>query len=108
MQWLTLMSFAIPELLALGVAFALLAGNARPGAGRRLGMIGIAVMLVASLAGLALNVAQSFALQAAGGDVHRMLSVLTSLRVLLNVLSLAGLLTVVWGLCRATRETPAP
>jgi hypothetical protein len=37
-----------------------------------------------------------------------MLSVLTSLRVLLNVLSLAGLLTVVWGLCRATRETPAP
>lgn len=108
MQWLTLLSFAIPELLALGVAFALLAGNARPGAGRRLGMIGIAVMLVASLAGLALNVAQSFALQVAGGDVHRMLSVLTSLRVLLNVLSLAGLLTVVWGLCRATRETPAP
>lgn len=108
MQWLTLLSFAIPELLALGVAFALLASNARPGAGRRLGMIGIAVMLVASLAGLVLNVAQSFALQAAGGDVHRMLSVLTSLRVLLNVLSLAGLLTVVWGLCRATRETPAP
>ena len=108
MQWLTLLSFAIPELLALGVAFALLASNARPGTGRRLGMIGIAVMLVASLAGLVLNVAQSFALQTAGGDVHRMLSVLTSLRVLLNVLSLAGLLTVVWGLCRATRETPAP
>lgn len=108
MQWLTLLSFAIPELLALGVAFALLASNARPGAGRRLGMIGIAAMLVASLAGFALNVAQSFALQTAGGDVHRMLSVLTSLRVLLNVLSLAGLLTVVWGLCRATRETPAP
>lgn len=105
MQWLTLLSFTIPELLALGVAFALLASNARPGAGRRLGMIGVSVMLIASLAGLALNVAQSFALQAAGDDLHRVLSVMTSLRVLLNIVSLAGLLTVVWGLCRATRET---
>lgn len=108
MQWLTLLSFAIPELLALGVAFALLAGNARPGAGRRLGMIGISVMLVASLAGLVLNVAQSLGLHVLNGDIHPMHSVLTSLRVLLNVVSLAGLLTVVWGLCRATRETPAP
>jgi hypothetical protein len=107
MQWLTLLSFTIPELLALGVAFALLASNARPGAGRRLGMIGLSVMLAASLAGFALNVGQSFALQTIDGDVHRMLGVLTSLRVLLNVLSLAGLLTVVWGLCRATRETEA-
>ena len=105
MRWLTLLPFTIPELLALGVAFALLAGNARPGAGRRLGMIGVSVMLIASLAGLALNVAQSFALQAAGDDLHRVLSVMTSLRVLLNIVSLAGLLTVVWGLCRATRET---
>jgi hypothetical protein len=107
MQWLTLLSFAIPELLAMGVALALLAGNARPGPGRRLGLIGISVMLAAAVAGIALSVVQSFALQHADGDIPRMLGAMTSVRVLLNMVSLAGLLTIVWGLCRHTHEADA-
>jgi uncharacterized membrane protein YjjP (DUF1212 family) len=107
MQWLTLLSFAIPELLAMGVALAMLAGNARPGPGRRLGLIGISAMVAAALAGTALSVVQGIVLQNAGGDLQRMLGVMTSVRVLLHIVSLAGLLTVVWGLCRATRADDA-
>jgi hypothetical protein len=107
MQWLTLLSFAIPELLAIGLALAMLAGNARPGPGRRLGLIGISVMLAAAVAGIALSVVQGFALQNVGGDLQRTLGLMTSLRVVLHIASLAGLLTVVWGLCRATREADA-
>lgn len=107
MQWLTMLSFALPELFGLSLALVLLLTNARPGAGRRLGLIGIAVMLAAAFAGLGLSVLQSLWIQTADDALRAQLSALTSVRVVLNVLSMAGLVTVVWGLCRATRDAEA-
>jgi apolipoprotein N-acyltransferase len=107
MHWLTMASYALPELFGLGLALVLLATNARPGPGRRLGFIGIALMLSASFAGLGVSVLQTLWIGNADGNLQRMLSALTAARVALNVLSMAGLVTVVWGLCRATRETDA-
>jgi hypothetical protein len=102
--WLTLLTFSLPELFALGVALALLLTNARPGPERRLGLIGIGVMLGASCAGLALSVLLGLSLSGGGG----MSSVFSVLRTLVNVCSLGGLLCVVWALCRATRAAAPP
>jgi hypothetical protein len=107
MQWLTILAFALPELFGLALALVLLLTNARPGAGRRFGLIGIAVMLAAAFAGIGLSVLQTVWIQTADDALHARLSALTSVRVVLNVLSMAGLVTVVWGLCRASRETEA-
>lgn len=99
--WLSVLTFSLPELFALGVALALLLTNARPGPGRRLGLIGIGTMLGASCAGLALSLLQGFSLADGGG----MSSLFSVLRTLINVCSLGGLLCVVWALCRATRAS---
>lgn len=97
--WLSLLTYALPELFALGVALALLLTNARPGPERRLGLIGIGIMLGASCAGLALSVLLGVSLSGGGG----MSSAFSVLRTLASVCSLGGLLCVVWALCRATR-----
>jgi hypothetical protein len=42
----------------------------------------------------------------AAGDavsIQRMFSILSAIRILLNLVSMGGLLAVVWGLCTATR-----
>ncbi|MFZ5637740.1 MAG: hypothetical protein ACOY82_14260 [Pseudomonadota bacterium] len=111
MPWLTMLGYALPELFALGIALALLSTNARPGAGRRLGLIGIGVMLLASLAGFAVGIVQQvwvadYSAQSAA-DMSRIFSMFGALRIAINLISLGGLLTVVWGLCRATREAPS-
>jgi len=111
-MWMYTFAYALPELFALGVALALLMNHARAGAGRRLGMIGIATMLAASVVGLTISVLQNLLLSNTnnGGsntDLHSMMSAISALRMLVNLASLGGLLTVVWGLCRATREPPA-
>jgi hypothetical protein len=105
-QWLTLLAYSLPELFGLGIALALLATNARPGPARRLGMIGIGAMLCVSLLGLGLSVYQQMMIANAAGDhvsIERMFSVLSAIRIVLNLVSLGGLLAVVWGLCTATR-----
>jgi hypothetical protein len=105
-QWLTLLAYSLPELFGLGIALALLATNARPGAARRLGMIGIGVMLCVSLLGLGLGVYQQILIANAAGDhasIQRMFSILSGIRIALNLVSMGGLLAVVWGLCSATR-----
>jgi hypothetical protein len=104
--WFSLLSYALPELFALGVALTLLLTNARPGPGRQLGLIGIGVMLIASCAGLAVSVVQGLSLSGGGG--MSMSSVMTVLRTLINIASLGGLLCVVWGLCRATQAGAPP
>jgi hypothetical protein len=105
-QWLTLLAYSMPELFGLGIALALLASNARPGPARRFGMTGIGAMLIAALLGLGLSVYQQFVIANAAGDaqsIQRIFSMLSAIRIVLNLLSMGGLLVVVWGLCGATR-----
>lgn len=105
MQWLTMAAYALPELFGLGIALALLMTSARPGSGRKFGMIGIAMMLGTALAGLGVSILQTLWIRNADGNLQDTLTLLTVVRVTLNVVSMAGLVTVVWGLCRATHET---
>lgn len=105
-QWLTIFAYSLPELFGLGIALALLATNARSGSARRLGLIGIGTMLCVSLLGLGLGIFQQIALANAAGDhvsIQRMFSILSAVRIALNLVSMGGLLAVVWGLCSATR-----
>jgi hypothetical protein len=105
-QWLTLLAYSLPELFGLAIALALLATSARPGPARRLGMIGIGAMLGVSLLGLGLSVYQQILIANAAGDhvsIQRMFSLLSAIRIALNLISMGGLLAVVWGLCSATR-----
>lgn len=106
MQWLNLLAYSLPELFGLGVALALLATNARQGPARKLGLIGVGVMLCVSLLGLGLGVYQQMMIANAAGDhvsIQRMYSIIGGIRVALNLVSMGGLLAVVWGLCTATR-----
>lgn len=105
-QWLTLLAYSLPELFGLGIAIALLATNARPGPARRLGLIGIGTMSLAVIAGLGLNIYQQIMLANMAGEhasIPRMFAVLGAIRVALNVVSMGGLLALVWALCTATR-----
>jgi hypothetical protein len=105
-QWLTLLAYSLPELFGLGIALAMLATNARPGPARRLGLTGIGAMLIAALLGLGLGVYQQIMIANAAGDalsIQRMFSILSAIRIVLNLVSMGGLLAVVWGLCGATR-----
>lgn len=105
-QWVTLLAYSLPELFGLGIALALLTTTARPGSARRLGLIGIGAMLGVSLLGLGLGVYQQILIANAASDhvsIQRMFSILSAVRIALNLVSMGGLLTVVWGLCTATR-----
>ena len=105
-QWVTLLAYSLPELFGLGIALALLTTTARPGPARRLGLIGIGAMLGVSLLGLGLGIYQQILIANAAGDhvsIQRMFSILSAVRIALNLVSLGGLLAVVWGLCTATR-----
>lgn len=105
-QWLTLLAYSLPELFGLGFALALLATNARRGPARRFGLIGIGAMLGVSLLGLGLSIYQQILIANAAGDhvsIQRMFSILGAVRIALNLVSMGGLLAVVWGLCTATR-----
>lgn len=108
-QWIYLLSYAIPELFGLGIALVLLLTNARHSSGRRLGLIGIGIMAFAALGGLCLGILQNLLITGASGDgavdLQQMLAALGAAHVAFHLVSTGGLLTVVWGLCRATRET---
>ena len=109
-QWLSLFAYVVPELFGLGIALALLLTNARPGAARRLGLIGIGAMLAVALLGLLLSVYQQIAIANAAADassIQRLFSFISAIRIALNLVSMGGLLAVVWGLCGATRSSDA-
>lgn len=106
MQWLNLLAYSLPELFGLGIAIALLATGARPGPARRLGLIGVGTMSIAAIVGLGMNIYQQIAVAGmAGGheSMQRTFVFLGAIRIALNLVSMGGLLAVVWALCRATR-----
>lgn len=105
MQWLTMAAYALPEFFGLGLALVLLISNARQGPGRKLGLIGISLMLGAIVIGFGLSILQTVWIENGRDTLQGMFQALTAMRVLLNVISMTGLVTVVWGLCRATRES---
>lgn len=105
-QWLNLLAYSLPELFGLGIAIALLATSARPGPARRLGLIGVGTMAIAAIAGLGLGIYQQIMLANMASDhesIQRMFSILSAIRIALNLVSMGGLLAVVWALCGATR-----
>ncbi len=81
--------------------------SARPGKPRQLGLIGAGLMLACALLQLALGLFQTWMIQAANDgaamDISTVFAGLGAVRMLVNCISLAGLLMIVWGLCRATR-----
>jgi len=109
---LTTLGYSFPELLACGIALAMLWTAARPGKPRRIGLIGIGLMLVCALLQLALGLYQSWVIQAAsaGGatEIRMIFARLGIVRMLVNCVSLAGLVMIVWGLCKATQPEKAP
>ncbi len=105
-QWLTLLAYSLPELFGLGIAIALLTTNARPGPARRLGLIGIGTMSIAAIAGLGLSLYQQIMFANMTNhpeSIQRMFSILSAIRIALNLVAMGGLLALVWALCGATR-----
>lgn len=104
---LTTLGYSLPELLACGIALAMLWSAARPGKARRLGLIGIGLMLGCAVLQLGLGLYQNWAIHSLAGDSATQLSTifarLGAVRMLINCVSLAGLVMIAWGLCKATR-----
>ncbi len=111
-MWLGTLGYALPELLGMGIALALLLTSARPGHGRRIGLIGLGAMIVAAMLSIALVIVQNLAVRNADGGLSQAFAVFSMAHVVLNVLSMGGLVTLVWGLCVQTqvgeRRAPRP
>ena len=101
------MAYSLPELLACGLALALLWTSAAAGQPRRLGLVGVGAMLACALLQLGLGLYQQWLLHAAQGDgfatLGTVMSSISALRMLINCVSMAALVLVAWALCRATR-----
>lgn len=107
---LTTLGYSLPELLACGIALAMLWTTARPGKARQLGLIGVGLMLVCAVLQLALGFYQQWMLHSQTDpaiSLNRMFTLLSSVRLLVNCVSLTGLVLVAWGLCKATRQVEA-
>lgn len=103
--WLGTLGYALPELLGLGIALALLLTSARPGHGRRIGLIGLGVMIAAALLSIGLVIVQNVALRSGdGGGLSQFYPLFGIAHALLNALSMGGLVTLVWGLCVQTQS----
>ena len=103
---LTTVGYAFPELLACSIALAMLWSAARPGKPRQLGLIGVALMLGCALLQLAVGLYQNWVISTAADsatEIGIIFARLGIVRMLINCVSLAGLVTIVWGLCKATR-----
>lgn len=104
---LTTLGYALPELLACGVVLAMLWTSARMGRPRQLGLIGIGLMLSCALLQLGLGLYQNWALHSLAGDsatqIGTLFARIGAIRMLINCVSLVGLVMIAWGLCKATR-----
>ncbi|MEO6104449.1 MAG: hypothetical protein ABIP44_12560 [Pseudoxanthomonas sp.] len=107
MPALTTLGYAFPELLACGIALAMLWSAARPGKARQLGLTGAGLMLACAFLQLALGLYQAWMIQAANAgaatEISTIFARLGIVRMLVNCVSLAGFVMIAWGLCRATR-----
>jgi hypothetical protein len=105
---LTNLGYALPELLACGIALAMLWTTAREGKPRRLGLIGIGLMLLGILLQLGLSLYQNWMIQSsyggAGVDLTRLFGLLGIVRALIQCVSMGGLVLIAWGLCKATQS----
>lgn len=97
------LSAYIPDLLGIVIGLTMVLGLARPGPERTLAVVGLSLLLTSTLLRLGLTFAQNAMLARAGstGDLSHTLLMFTGVHVLLNLLGLAGLLTLVHGFCRA-------
>jgi hypothetical protein len=103
---LTTLGYAFPELLACGIALAMLWTAARPGKPRQLGLIGVGLMLSCALLQLAAGFYQNWVISTAADSATQISMIFARLgivRLLINCVSLAGLVMIAWGLCKATR-----
>ncbi len=110
MSALTTLGYSFPELLACAIALAMLWSAARPGKPRQLGLIGIGLMLACALLQLALGLYQNWVISSAVDSATQISTIfarLGALRMLINCVSLAGLVMIAWGLCKATRQGDA-
>lgn len=77
-----------------------------------MGLIGAGLMLACALLQLALGLFQTWMIHAANTDaatdINSLFAGLGIVRMLVNCISLAGLLMIVWGLCGATRLESEP
>ena len=107
---LTTIGYSFPELLACTIALAMLWSSARPGKPRQLGLIGICLMLVCALLQLALGLYQNWVISSAVDSatlISTIFAQLSIVHMLVNCVSLAGLVMIAWGLCKATRQSDA-
>ncbi len=109
-QMLTTIGFFLPDAIGFGVALIVLMTNAHSGQVRRWGVIGVSVMLLCTGCGLALTLYQNHLIAAAAGNVIDMahyFGMIAAIRMLLNIVSMAGFLLVIWALCKATQRDAA-
>ena len=107
---LTTLGYSFPELLACAIALAMLWSAARPGKARQLGLIGIGLMLGSAVLQLALGIYQNWVISSAADPATQIgatLARLGAVHMLINCVSLAGLVMISWGLCKATRQADA-
>ena len=108
---LTTLGYALPELLACGIALALLWTAARAGTPRRLGLIGVGLILTGALLQLGLSLYQNWMIQSSYDgstmDLSRLFGLLGIVRVLVQCVSMGGLVLLAWGLCKATQPEAA-
>ena len=109
---LTTLGYSFPELLACGIALAMLWTAARPGKPRKLGLIGAGLMLACALLQLGFGLYQAWVIHAANAgaatEISAIFARLGIVRMLVNCVSLAGLVMIVWGLCGATQPEEGP
>jgi hypothetical protein len=104
---LTTFGYALPELLACGIALALLWTTARAGKPRLFGLMGVGLMLAGALLQLGLSLYQNWMIQSSYDgstvDLAQALGMLGIVRLLIHCVSISGLVLLAWGLCKATQ-----
>lgn len=110
MPMLNTLGYALPELIATGVVLGMFWSAARPGAPRSLGLVGAGLMFGAALLQLGLGLYQQWAMLSFFSkdydQVRSFYAWFGALRLLVNCISLVGLVLIASGLCKATRQAP--
>lgn len=105
-QFLTLLGYHLPELLACIAGMAMLSIWTSTGPGRALAISGMAVLLGSAVLRLLLSVTQTWLIYSAQDgyeSVSGMLAVFGAASMLLAVASAAGLVLLAWGASKAMR-----